>query len=290
MDVFMQRVSAVISLARLPNAAHPALALLLGTLVSGAAYTTFNFYASLAVLLLVHSAVTIWNDLEDVEIDRRNRIHTALTDSTVNAKSMTIIVCCVLAVAIGLSGLLSPMAWAITMVFIALGWLYNSRPFQLSRRPIASMVVLAVSYGVLPVLLGAILGTIHYEIIVLAIFCGIGRVSLSLLKDYKDGVGDAQSNKRTFLLVYGHRAVRRLSVALAIISLPVIAYVIFNHVPYAWQLLYVASMAVLYVATVAYRLQLFVRESYSDLNAVFHRCLYVQLIVDSVVVLWLMLS
>lgn len=288
MDAYLQRAYAILLLSRPANVVHPLLLVIIGVIMSGAAYDTAVFYLTLSVLAFVHSAVTIWNDVEDVVVDRRNHVRTILTDGYVSGKAVRWTAYGLLAIAGVIAVFLPPLSWGVIALFIILGWMYNAPPFQLSRRPIASMVVLAITYGFLPILIGASLGEITLQIILLAFFYGVSRMSLSLLKDYKDVVGDAQSDKRTFLLVYGHRNVRRLSMAAAIIGNAAIIYSISGNIPEGAIGLYYGVLGALYALTLFWRYKLFTRESYKELNEVFHQCLYVQLILDGVVVVWLM--
>jgi geranylgeranylglycerol-phosphate geranylgeranyltransferase len=290
MDAYLRRMYAILLLSRPANVVHPLFLVVIGVIVSGAVYDTVVFYLTLSALALVHSAVTIWNDVEDVVIDRRNHVRTILTDGYISSKAVRWTAYGLLAITGIIAVFLPPLSWGVIALFIILGWMYNAPPFQLSRRPIASMVVLAITYGFLPIIVGASLGGVTLQIVLLAFFYGVSRMSLSLLKDYKDAVGDAQSDKRTFLLVYGHRNVRRLSMTAAIISNAAIIYIIGNYIPEGFIGLYYAVLGALYALTLFWRYKLFVRGSYQELNKVFHRCLYVQLILDGVIVLWLMTS
>lgn len=290
MDAYLRRAYAILLLSRPANVVHPLLLVIVGVIVSGAAHDTVVFYLTLSVLALVHSAVTIWNDVEDIVVDRRNHVRTILTDGYIGSTTVRWTAYSLLAIAGIIAAFLPPLSWGVIVLFIILGWTYNAPPLQLSRRPIASMVVLAITYGFLPILVGASLGEITLQIILLAFFYGVSRMSLSLLKDYKDAVGDAQSDKRTFLLVYGHRNVRRLSMIAAIIGNAAIIYSIGNYIPEGSIALYYGVFGALYVLTLLWRYKLFIRESYKELNEVFHQCLYVQLILDCAIVLWLMAS
>lgn len=54
--------------------------------------------------------------------------------------------------------------------------------------------------------------------------------------------------------------------------------------------LYYATLAILYIAGLVWRYKLFIRETYQELNEVFHQSLYLQLIFDGALIVWLLVS
>lgn len=284
------RFTGTVGLTRPANAVQPLLFVVIGTVFQGGSLADVRLYAALLAMLLVHGAVTMWNDVEDIEIDRRNKVTTPLTAGQVSVSTVRkwIVGQCLIA---ALLCLVLPWASSVLLgLCVVLGWAYNASPLWLSRRPVASVVVLALSYGVFPLLIGAGLVGWTFEVLSLSIAWGASRVSLSLLKDYKDAVGDAQSDKRTFLLVFGHRAVRAWSVALALGSNIVVVGIVAAHVYDATWLSYGGLALVLSVAVVAWRLRLFTLGTYGQFNDVFHQSLWLQLAFDGVCLLWLISS
>jgi chlorophyll synthase len=291
MDAYLQRAGAIALLARPANVVHPILLVFIGALVSGVSSDALSLYLAVGAIVLIHSAVTMWNDAEDVIVDQRNHVRTILTEGYVSERVVRMLAYSLLALSLVLVTFLPSLAWLIAVMLVILGWLYNAPPFRLSRRPVASMVTLALSYGGLPVLLGASIGGITWQILLLAVAFGASRLSLSLLKDYKDAVGDAQTGKRTFLLVHGHHTLSRWSFGLAAVSNALLVYLL---APYAaavtGQGIYYAVFGGLYVVTLVWRAKLFRHGSYAELNVVFHQCLYLQTIYDGVMVIWLLAS
>ncbi|MCA9325899.1 UbiA family prenyltransferase, partial [Candidatus Saccharibacteria bacterium] len=120
-----------------------------------------------------------------------------------------------------------------------------------------------------------------------AVLLGLGlslnRLSLSLLKDYKDAPGDAKAHKRTFLLRYGGTLTARLSLGLAVVGMGMVLVVLASQTLSTQYLVLVVTAGWLLYE----RSKLFRHQDYVGLNRVFHDCLYYQLIFDTMVVLWL---
>lgn len=278
---------AFVALARPSNFLLPMLAVIAGFLFNGLEVNS-DLYVALLGLFLLHSAVTIWNDIEDRQIDKLNGVDTLLTRSTTWLQPARWVVAGLVAGSF-VCCLLLPFAAAAWLVgFFILSWAYNTQPLRLSLRPLSSIVVLGLCYGFVPIMLGASsAGQITSQIILLAVFWSIGRVSLSILKDYKDAVGDAKSSKKTFLLVYGNRTVRLISLAFGVIAFLQVARITYPFVASSSKEWFYVSILPALVGLVYLRLQLFRKRSYKQLNEIFRKCLEWQLICDGIIVAWL---
>lgn len=280
-------IRAYIELARPSNVLLPALAVVAGFLFTGAELNA-DLWIGLVAFFLLHSAVTIWNDIEDRAIDKLNNVDTILTRSAKAIPQARKVVVLLVVATLVCGVFLPPSAITWLVVFLVLAWAYNARPLILSRRPISSIVVLGLCYAFVPILLGASLGLgVSSEVVWLAVFWALGRASLSILKDYKDAVGDAKSNKRTFLLVYGNRRVRLVSLILGIVGYVEVARITYELVVPASVEWFYASVGAALLLLVYGRLVLFRKNSYEQLNRVFHMCLQWQLLCDGVIVAWL---
>jgi 4-hydroxybenzoate polyprenyltransferase len=236
---------------------------------------------------LVHSAITIWNDLEDQAVDELNGIHDLATYRRLGWYRYVVMAVWLMVVAAALLALWLPYAIAVWLAVVgAMGWIYNARPVQASRRPVASMAILALCYGFVPVAIGISLGpgTVPAAAWLLAAGWTAGRLSLSLLKDYKDARGDAAAAKKTFLLVYGGRWVARSSFWLAVVGFAGCLGA------FAWLAPDPGRIVLLGVVAgwlVLERRRLFLQHTYAELNGVFHRCLHYQLAFDGLMVVCL---
>lgn len=288
--MYLYKIYDIFLLIRFFNVLQPICLVIAGVILAGGSFYDMHAYMLLTVIVLVHGAVTIWNDIDDVLVDKRNNVSSVFTRGEVTAQFLKKIVLVQLLVVIIILAFLPPLSWVITAILGLLGWQYSAKPIRASRRPVESMLFLALSYGLLPLLLGASLGAINQSIIIIGLFWTLSRVSLSILKDYKDAIGDAKSNKRTFLLRYGHSNVRLISLIGVIIGYCGVIYFITPFIDSNSINSYLISTIFLAGMSIICRLGLFVKSSYRELAKVFSRCLVIQLLTDGILTLWLVAS
>ena len=270
-----------VNLARLENCLLPLLGLTAGYYFVKADSTS-AYVLSVVALVLVHTIVTVWNDMSDEKVDRLNgqsRIAAARSAKTLPIIRFYVLINLTLLIIVSYH--LNLAGKLVMALFLLIGWLYNSRPVLASHRPISSIVLLAATYGALPVILGATIGDFNVAALVLALGLFLTRGSLSLLKDYKDVVGDAQVAKKTFLLRYGQTLTRRLSFGFAAIGSATIIGTVFIETGYTWLM---GALLLASVGLLVLRRQLFLHDDYAALNKVFHQCLSYQLLVDGLVI------
>ena len=170
----------------------------------------------LLVILLLHSSFTVQNDVYDYEIDLANKRKSALTKKRVTKAALQRFVWYSVLAALAASAYNQQKLYFLgfILLFVFLAWCYNCPPLFLSRRPVWSILLLALYYASTPFLFGFTLGGNGSGLAVI-LFCvalSVQRFSVSILKDYKDVAGDKKHGKQTFLLAYGHRAVALLSI------------------------------------------------------------------------------
>lgn len=271
-------------LTRPSNALLPMIAVATGYTASGEQQWLQLCLAIVAVLLL-HSFVTVWNDIEDAADDKHNNIHRIAELRRLSGRVLPLGQLVLLLLLVSIVVLVGQLYFALLCAtYLGLGWLYNAEPVRLSKRPIGSITVLALAYGLLPFLLGACLGELTPPVWLLGFGWMMSRTSLSLLKDYKDAVGDTRSHKKTFLLVFGGRLTAWLSISFLLLGAGlVIAACYWRH----------ASLSLLVVAIpiagwlLFERGRLFGNHDYVQLNHIFHADLQYQLVFDVMILLWL---
>jgi len=290
MGPYLQKLYDVALLARPFNALQPMILFVFGVIISGGDLRSSELYIGLIAILLLHSAVTIWNDLSDQVVDKHNNVKTVLTTGYITERMLKYIVLGLAVAGIVLCALFLPLVSVmLAALTIIVGWQYSARPFKASHRPIGSMVFLAISYGAVPLLLGASLGKIDAIVWLFAIAWSFARVSLSLMKDYKDAVGDVKVKKKTFLLRFGHRRVVATSVVCLVVGYgAVIALTTQVVSPAYW--IYLIGAGVLCIALfVIERVRLWKASSYQSQHDLFRESLYIHLGVDGALTLWLIL-
>lgn len=277
----------LLTLARVPNFAFPLVTLAVGYAVSGSRSDIAFLVLAVAVFLL-HSGVNILNDLADYEIDAANgRGHIASIRTTDTYRFYLAAGIGLVAVSLVLSAFLPKLTFGLMALLALAAWIYNHKPVQASRRPVLSVAVLNLAGAWLPFLLGMSLGVISSAGLGLLAAWGLGRMSLTLLKDYKDALGDSQHQKRTFLLVFGGRAVAYWSLALAAIGWfgSLVLLVVIRGWHPALAVLGLYAMWLLWHRSLLLR-----RNTYSELHGVFTSAMRYQLLFDLVVLAWLIFS
>jgi len=265
----------IFRIARPYNAILPLILVALGGISEGA--STAVILMTVSAFFLLHSAVTIWNDIEDIHIDRDNYRDLSSFDK-LGKNALKRIVIFLIAVGLGCGLLLSVNVFVVFICFVSLSYAYNSPPLQLSRRPIASIVILGACYALLPFWTGVLAaGQLSTYSVVLGVTLAISRMSLSILKDYKDAHGDAKHTKKTFLLVYGRTVTRRTSMLLACIGYAFTLATAWWFQP-SLSTFYLIIGVFLCAWLVSQRQVLRKFSTYKALNEQFHKCIHYELL------------
>lgn len=175
----------------------------------------WNLIVGLVLILLLHSAVTLRNDIADLEIDKSNERSSVLISGQLSPKHAQQIyidiVIVALIVAMISTNQLTALLFCLSIVIA--GWAYNDKPFQFSMQPVSSIVDMALFYGAIPLVFGLALAghKLTLGFILFTVFFAAQRFSISILKDFKDAKGDKRHHKQTFLLKYGAQKVAVIS-------------------------------------------------------------------------------
>lgn len=277
----LKKIAALFTSMRPYNSIHPILLLYFGVLISHASLA--QFWLTVAIIFIIHGGITIFNDLSDPEIDKANHLPVPINRGELSTRLARVAAYICVIVPLMASFILLPILVAIAfVVLVIIGWMYNSKPFQLSHRPIASIVALGISYGFIPFSIGLLLGaTPSLALIGLGVALAIGQASLSMLKDYKDAFGDAKFGKKTFLLVFGRTKVRSVSMILGGIGY---AIALFIAVMYTKTYLLLLPGVAFLILLIYERGELTPHKSYEQLNQHSLTCLNIQFIFDGLLI------
>jgi len=275
----------LIKLSRLFDAAFPLVSLFLGVVVIGQ-LDNLGLFLLMPIVVILNSVVMIWNDIEDREVDADNGRPELARSNTALLQRLNVYLSVLIATSLVLAWLVNIFAFMLVIATVCITWIYNSRPIQASRRPVLSIIILSGAGAFLPYLFGLSLGGVGDHALIAGLFWWLGRISLSVLKDYKDARGDARHHKKTFLLCYGARKVAFVSVIALCVGYGGFLCLMYPLANMSWGLLGL----IVAIGLFAYmRRTLFhPAATYGQLDSSFRKLAQYQLLLDVGVVLWLM--
>jgi 4-hydroxybenzoate polyprenyltransferase len=235
----------------------------------------YNFLIGFVAVALLHSVFTMQNDLRDLDVDIANRRDTPLTNGLVTPGALRQVIFNTVLAALLISWFSSGKWYCLIFIltYSSLAWVYNSPPWSGSRRPVASILLLGVLYALLPLSFGLAVSGNHLtgEFLLFAALVVSIKMSVSVLKDFKDAKGDRQHRKRTFYLVFGRKSVVFISSLVAVVCYPMTTLLVLRHnsanlVSAAHGLLVLAA-----AANIINRLSLFGTTSEKSLTRIFQK-------------------
>jgi len=246
----------------------------------------------LIILILLHSAATLYNDIQDMDVDKLNHRGGALHNNALTLQdAKRVVIGLVLAVLIiALARPNASLQLGLVGITLALSLLYDSSRFRFSRRPILSLVVLGLVYGALPLFSGFVVvgGQVSLAILLISAIWFTQRASISMLKDYKDAVGDKAIGKDTYYLHFGPKVTAITSFAMAVVAyVGAILWLYQNHKPNSVLMMTIVVLAVIAMSN---RLRLLKTKNEPKLNIIFHASIMWQNIFEVGVATCLILS
>jgi 4-hydroxybenzoate polyprenyltransferase len=182
-----------------------------GGLAAGTAYVGTRSLVSAAacymIIWLLYAIAAVFNNLQDVATDRYNhRYDNPLTKQQVLLKELVffVVVCCLALIWLQFAAS-QPGTVVICLAYGVLLAAYSHPVVRIQSRGWWACLVLAVCYGGLPPLLGAVQwpGGLTAAVWQLSSLQVLLLAPLLMAKDYKDLVGDSLTGKLTPLVRYG---------------------------------------------------------------------------------------
>lgn len=165
----------------------------------------------LVLLVLAYAVAAIYNDLQDLEVDRANRRALPLVTGEVTpGQAWALLVASLAALALLQLWARQPAALLFTAAYLALSWAYSAPAVAVERRGLAATVLLGLCYAALPLAFGLLLAGVRPRALTLVAATLLAAAAL-VHKDFKDEEGDRRYGKRTPLVRYGVAGVRRAS-------------------------------------------------------------------------------
>jgi 4-hydroxybenzoate polyprenyltransferase len=148
---------------------------------------------ALVCAILIHLACDIYNDIQDLEIDKICKPTSPLVTGELSVEFSYFSSAILLGIALLSSYVLSSFFFIMSLFGFLLGGIMYSHPlFRLKDKPGLSMLF-CLGYGIEVVGVWSIFGPLDEKALTLAIHVFILSFSLAFLKDYKDIQGDKNS-------------------------------------------------------------------------------------------------
>jgi 4-hydroxybenzoate polyprenyltransferase len=243
----------LVRLTRVQNVVYPGLLASLSCyLLSGNVSTAILCYV---FFVCVYAVATIHNNMVDVKTDIYNkRQDNPIANGEVSQTAAKVFLASnVATLALVQVWLEQPVSLIIAGLYLLLAYAYSNRHINVQSRGWLAPLLLTVCYGALPVMLGVSQGENPPAISLfwLALLQILLLSPILLAKDYKDLAGDRKTGKKTPLIRYGAKTVKRASYVLASSAIAICLLVFYWNIGgYLWLGL-VAAIA--YIAFV-YRL------------------------------------
>jgi len=248
-----------------------------------------DYFVGIAVIILAFAYATLQNDIEDVAIDRINAPNSVIASGKLNFEEVLNFNTVLLVGLLVLSLYDFPRHVIPVLLTIIIVWSYNKPPLLLSRKPIGSIVILALMYSTIPLYYGYYSGwgqIANYYLFYLILAWFFVRISISILKDYKDARGDKIYNKKTFYLTFGDHATALVSMICGLIGYLGILVSAFLITKSFWPLILLAPLI---LWTLYLRFTLFSTKDVKILSRTFHKIFFGQNPLDLLFLLCLIL-
>lgn len=248
-----------------------------------------DYFIGLIVIILALAYAAVQNDMEDIAIDRINSPTKALVAKKISVRQAKIVSDLLLIGLLAFSLYNFPHHLFFGLIMLFFIWAYNKSPLLFSHRPVASIIVLALMYAVVPLSYGYYLGqsfTMNYYLIVLLISVFLVRISITILKDFKDALGDRDQGKNTFFLIFGTRITAIVSLTTACLGYLGVIFTVFL-LSKSWLTLILLAPIALW--TILIRLHLFRTNNRQTLTKIFYQTFFKQNLFNLTVLLCLVL-
>ena len=277
---------AIYSLARPKNTVPPVLSVIIGyALANQSQMFGLPLFIACISIILLNGYATIQNDLIDLTIDADSGRSSALINHTIDTASLRLVNYVILLIALALPLLINDKTMFVYLALYVVGIsLYNLPPFYASRRPLASITLLALLFSTLPIIIGLHVAG-EQRVGRYALFLTVSfllRFSISMLKDYKDYSGDKKHHKRTFLVGYGPVVTKRVTLLFSLIGSCGVWFYLLSHVQRNPQTI-TLNMAIFVGLVLAYKIRVGLgqdKASFGRNNQSFHRIIMYQNLID----------
>lgn len=173
---------------------------------AGAFHTGIGF--AIAILLsLMMGAIFIFNQITDIETDRRNNKLFFIANNIIDKKNATAEGTLLATIALGIAFIIDyKLGLIFILIFISCGVIYSFKPFSWKDKPILGVIANFLGGWSVAACGWIAAGASNWKFVVHAIPYAVGLVAVYLLTTLPDIPGDRAAKKITFGVRYGQKA------------------------------------------------------------------------------------
>lgn len=219
------RLTAFIELGRPWNGIITAIFAMLGCLLGGSR-SLFLLIVSATVVFLLYLGAAALNDIFDVDVDLINMPYRPLERKQLTVREASSFSILLYMVASAASLLLSLLYFTTIVLMVILSYVYSARPFSANRRGILGNIVLACTSVLAPAYSGYVLAgesfVLSSRFLLLLVPLTVFFLFFTLIKDFKDFLGDSAKAKRTCVVIWGLRKTALVIFLGTLITFPIV--------------------------------------------------------------------
>ena len=170
---------------------------------------TWEFALILVAVVSFHVGQTMFNDISDVDVDRRSvepgRNQRPLVVGKLTRGELTLSGCLMIGISVASALILPWPSAALLLLALPLGLAYNFKPFHLAGRPVLAQLFWPAIWALIFFLCISAMRAVSWApalpyLIFIILFMGLGE---GLTQDIRDADNDAAGGRRTTVVTFG---------------------------------------------------------------------------------------
>ncbi|HEX9974825.1 MAG TPA: UbiA family prenyltransferase [bacterium] len=185
----------------------------------------------IAILLsLMMGAIFIFNQITDIETDRKNNKLFFIANNIINKKNATTEGTLLAIIALGIAFIIDyKLGLIFVLIFISCGIIYSFKPFSWKDKPILGVIANFLGGWSVAACGWIAAGASNWKFVVHAIPYAVGLVAVYLLTTLPDIPGDRSAKKITFGVRYGQKVTIYCAVGFELVTV-VLAFLLNDYI------------------------------------------------------------
>lgn len=197
---------------------------------SAGAFHTGLIFAIAILLSLMMGAIFIFNQITDIETDRKNNKLFFIANNIINKKNATAEGTLLSIIALGIAFIIDyKLGLIFILIFISCGIIYSFKPFSWKDKPILGVIANFLGGWSVAACGWIAAGASNWMFVIHAIPYAVGLVAVYLLTTLPDIPGDRSANKITFGVRYGQKVTIYWAVGFELVTV-VLAFLLHDYI------------------------------------------------------------